>query len=221
MIEVLTDPVGTMRSIAARPEFLVAMIVVTVLSIVSIWLIVPRIEFGPEMRAQMAKQGIPAAQVESQLAMIERVQRFVMPVMAGLAPVWLAVIAGIIFGAFKIMGGEGNYHQAISVTTYAWMPFVIQGLIMTGLVLAGDPIGPSQLGSVVPSHPGVLINPLENPPLFALLSSLDLFTFWVMGLLAIGFSFVSGFSRGKSVAIVLSMWVVLVLIKTGLSLLQS
>lgn len=221
MIEVLTDPVGTMRSIAAKPDFLVAMVVITLLSIATIWLIMPKIDFAPEMRMQLEKAGLPSAQIESQLAVMEKVQKFLMPVMAGFTPLWLAAVAGLLLLAFKMMGGEGTYHQAISVTTYAWIPFLIQGLIMAGLLLAGEPVWPSRLPAVVPSNLGFLVQPSENLALFTLLSLLDLFTFWVLALLGIGFSFVSRLSRAKSIGIVVVLWAITVLIRTGLATLQS
>lgn len=221
MVEVLTAPSETMRSIAARPNFLVAMIIITVISVLTTWLITPRIDFAPEMRAQLERQNVPPAQIEKQLGAMEKVQAFIMPVMAAFSPLFLVIAAGVLLLGFRMMGGEGSFHQAISITTYSWMPYMLKGIVMTALVLMGDVITPSMIATVVPTNLGFLVSPMENPALFALLTSLDLVTIWVLVLSGIGFSYASKLSRGRSIAIVLVLWLVWVAIKTVPALLQG
>ena len=53
-------------------------------------------------------------------------------------------------------------------------------------------------------------------------TSLDLFTFWIMALLALGFSVMAKKMRfGKAFAAILSLWVVMVVIKVGWTLIFS
>jgi uncharacterized membrane protein (DUF485 family) len=79
----------------------------------------------------------------------------------------------------------------------------------------------SELASMVKSNPGFLVDMKEQPAAFAFLSSLDVFNLFLVFLLIIGFSQLSRLSRGVSAAIVLSLWLVTVLVKTGLGALQG
>jgi hypothetical protein len=60
-----------------------------------------------------------------------------------------------------------------------------------------------------------------QPILFALLTSLDVFMLWTIILLTIGFSKVSRLSKGKSAAIIVSLWIVTVAIKLGFAALGA
>lgn len=222
MVEVLTDPFTTMRSIAARPDVLVPLLTIVLLSIVTTWLMAPRLDFTTEMRAQMENRGIPATTIDRQIEVIEKGQQFMMPLMAGLSPLFIAVIAGVLLGGFRLMGGEGGYKQAYSIVTYSWIPAVLKGLVATGIVLfSEDVIYASRLATIVPTNLGFLTTPVENPAMFSLLSSLDLVTFWMLALMGIGFSYAAKMPRGRSIGIVVTMWAVVVLIRTGLATLQS
>lgn len=222
MVEVVTAPVATMRSIAARPDILVPMITIVLLSVITAWLIAPRIDFVTDMRAQMEARDVPASAIESQIGFMEKSQQFMMPIFALLSPVFFVVIAGVLLLAFRVMGGEGDFRQALSIVTYAWIPAVIKGLIATGLILMREePLRAAQLPAVVPTNLGFLFSPLESPAAFTLASAADLVTIWIAVLMGIGFAFASRFSRTKSIAIVLILWAVVVLGRTGMAALAS
>lgn len=222
MIEVITAPVPTMRSIAARPDILIPMLTIVILSVLTSWLIAPRIDFTTDMRAEMAKRKVPAAVVEQQIGFMEKTQRFMMPVMAALSPIMLVVIAGVLLLGFRMMGGGGDFRQALSVVTYAWIPGALKGLVMTGIILLQEGlVRGSQLPTVVPTNLGFLFSPSENPAIFALASAVDLVTIWILVLMGLGFAFASGFSRAKSMTIVFAIWAVVVLGRTGLAALTS
>jgi hypothetical protein len=58
---------------------------------------------------------------------------------------------------------------------------------------------------------------MDNPARFALLSSIDLFSIWVLALLIIGFGIVSKLPRAQAIGIVVVFWLIYVIGKTGLS----
>ena len=222
MVEVITAPVATMRSIAARPDILVPLLTIVILSIVTSWLIAPRIDFVTEMRAQMAERKVPAQVVEQQIGFLEKSQQFMMPVMSALSPVFLAIIAGVLLLGFRLMGGGGDYKQAYSIVTYSWIPAMLKGLVATGIILMReDPLPASRLPSVVPTNLGFLFSPLENPTIYTLASAVDLVTIWMLILISLGFAFAARVSRAKSFAIVFVIWGVVVLARTGIAAVSS
>jgi hypothetical protein len=88
------------------------------------------------------------------------------------------------------------------------------------IIFFGDPdrFNPN---NPMPTNPGFFMNPLEtSKPLLAFAGSLDLFSFWFIALLGIGYSAASG---GKVKAFSISAlffgcWLVFVLIRVGFAL---
>jgi hypothetical protein len=89
------------------------------------------------------------------------------------------------------------------------MPQVLSSIVGTIILIArGGLIDPQEIATIVKTNPGFLANPKTQPMLFALLSSLDIFTIWTLVLLIIGFALLSRSSKGKAAAIVIGWWVV-------------
>lgn len=214
---VLFAPVATFREIAARPDILVPMAIIVILSIISSIVIAPRVDFETAMREQFEQAGRNMSKED-----MDRAVRFSTAIAKGMiyvAPllnmIFFAAVAGIFLLAFRLFGGEGNFKQAFSVTLYSWMPMMIAAIAMLVILIARGNVGAEQLNSLVMSNLGFLVDMKENPVAYALLSSIDVFTFWTLALFVIGFSFLSGVSRGKSAVIILTLWVVMIVIKVG------
>ncbi|HEX7707197.1 MAG TPA: hypothetical protein VF701_12130, partial [Thermoanaerobaculia bacterium] len=69
--------------------------------------------------------------------------------------------------------------------------------------------------TMVKSNPGFLVDASDRPVLYSLLTSIDLFTIWTIVLLVFGFSALSKLSRGKTAAIIVTLWFVMLAIKLG------
>jgi hypothetical protein len=214
---VLFNPVETFADIARRPDILIPLIVVVVISILSSIVVMPRVDFESAIRDSMADQKGEMSSEDR-----ERVVRFgtaAAKAVGYAAPllnvVFFAVIAAILLLVFRLLGGEGNYKQAFSVTVYSWFPLLIQGILGLIILLAKGSVPAEQLPNLVMSNLGFLVDMKQNPVAFALLSALDIFTIWTLALFIIGFSFVARVSRAKSAAVVLSLWVILLLFKVG------
>lgn len=218
---VLFSPGETMKSIAERPDWVVPLIVLIVLSLAANILTTPKIDFVTEMREQMLEQGAPEEKVEEMVEGMGKFQKFMAPLTVITIPIFLVIIAGVLFGAFKLFGGAGGFLAAFAVTVYSWMPLLIKGLITTAVVMPRESVAASELQTIVRSNLAFLADPKESPAAVALLSSLDVFTTWSVILLIIGFAFVSRFSRAKAAAIIVPMWLFYVLVKTGLASLQG
>ena len=214
---VLFAPVETFRAIAARPDILVPVAVIVIISILSSIIIAPRVDFETAMREQFAQAGRNMSQEDMDRAV--RFSTAIAKAMIYVAPllnmIFFAAVAGILLLAFRLFGGEGNFKQAFSVTLYSWMPMMIAAIAMLAILIARGNVGAEELNSLVMSNLGFLVDMKENPVVYALLSSIDVFSFWTLALFVIGFSFLSGLSRGKSAAIVLTLWVVMIVIKVG------
>jgi hypothetical protein len=98
------------------------------------------------------------------------------------------------------------------------MPNVISGLLGIVVLLVKDP-ATIDLQNLVASNAGAFL--ADNSPkwLVALLTPVDLFSFWVMILMAIGYSAAAPkkLSFVKAFSWIFSLWVVYVLVRVGLT----
>ena len=220
---VLFAPVETFRDIAARPDILTPLIAIVLISIVMTILTVPKIDFETMMREQMEQSSQNMAKEDQ-----ERAVRFTTALVKAFAYVspllnliFFAIIAGVLLLAFRLMGGEGTYKQAFSVSLYAWVPLLILGIIGTVVLFGRGTVSADEMGNLVLSNPGFVVDAKAQPILASLLSAFDIFTIWSLVLFIIGFSFVSRFSYGKSAAIVLTLWIVLLVFRVGFAALGA
>lgn len=220
IVGVLTAPLRTFAEIARRPDILVPLILIVVIGYGATFAIMPRMDFDAMMDAQFeqAKKQNPNMSEED----FERMSKFGTAFAKGigfvqplLMIVWYVIIAGVLLLAFRMFGGEGTFKQAFSVTLYAWIPYVILAIITTIIVVVKGSFDPITAATLVKSNPAFLVDMKEQMVLYSLLSQLDIFTFWVLALLIIGFSSVSKFSKAKAAAVVIPIWLVLVVIRLG------
>lgn len=222
----LFAPAKTFAEIARRPDILVPMMVIVILGYLTTMLIMPKMDWNSiheQQQTQMKKRNPNMSTAD-----VERMERFAeatAKVMGWISPllmvVWYLIVAGVLLLAFRLMGGDGNFKQALSATLYAWLPLVILSLVMTIIVMMRGTFDPTQAATIVKSNPAFLVDQKTQPILFALLSSFDVFTIWTLALLTFGFSALSKFSRTKSVVIVIVLWGVSVVIKLGLAAMQA
>jgi hypothetical protein len=214
IIGVLISPNETFASIARQPDFLAPLLVIMVLAAVTGIIFAQRVDFTAPAREAMEQRGnVTEAQMESALritAIVSKVIAYGSPLIAVVA---LLIVAAVMLLAFRLMGGEGDFKQAFSGTLYAWMPLTIQNIITTAIVAVRSGVTALDLPTLVMSNPAFLVSMKDHPLLFAVLASIDIFTIWTLALFTIGFAYASRFSKSKSSAIVIGVWVIWTLVK--------
>jgi hypothetical protein len=211
IVGVLTAPDETFKSIVRRPDWLVPLLIMLVLSIVSVVLLGSRLDFAASMREAMEAQGRPVdAQAIKFAVAITKAVFYVAPLLAILV---LVVMAMLLLVAFRIFGGDGEFPQAFSIVLYSWMPQLIRSVIALVVLFMRPTITLMDMQDPIRSNLGFLFSMKTQPLLVALVSSFDVFTFWTLFLLVVGFARMSNFSKAKSAAIVLTMWVLGTLVK--------
>jgi hypothetical protein len=217
---VLFAPAETFRDIARRPDILWPLLIILLVSYVCTIVMLPKLDLSTlrEQQAAKMRQRNPDMS-EEQLAQIERMTTATTKVGMWVAPalfvIWFAIVAGVLLLAFRLMGGEGTFKQAFSVTLYAWIPMVIAGILTAIIAFARGSFDPILSATIVKSNLAFLADMKEQPVLFALLGSFDVFTIWMIALLIVGFASMAKVSATKAAAIVISLWIVLIVVKLG------
>jgi Yip1-like protein len=223
---VLFSPGETFADIARKPTVLVPLLLFIVIGYISVIVMVPRMDWesvSAQQAQQMKKQrpNMSDADIERASKVGKAVGSVMMYVSPLLGVLWYLVVALVLFGAVRLMGGEGTFKQAFSATLYAWMPLVLFSIILTIVIIARGSIDPTQMATAFKSNPAFLVDMKEQPVLFSLLSSIDLFTIWTIVLLIFGFSALSRLSWAKTATIVVGLWVVMVMVKIGFAALTA
>jgi hypothetical protein len=192
----------------------VPLVVLLIFSLIGGIIFAQRVDFaGPVREAMEARGGMPPDAVDRAVRFtvaISKVASYGAPIFATIS---YLVVAGVFLLVFRLFGGEGNFKQAFSITVYGWVPSLIKGIVITIVVLSRSGIGAEDLATLVRSNPAFLVSMKAHPMLFTALTSLDVFNIWTMILFIIGFAYMAKFSKAKSAAIVISVWIVASLFK--------
>lgn len=224
VIGVLLSPVEAFQEIVQAPGFLGPIILLTVLSIAVTETMLNKIGMDFIIRQSIAQSGQSLTPEQIDQA-VQRGATFgsIFAHVGGLLGVAIVtlIIAGIgLLIANAIYGGEVNFKTAYSVATYSFIPSVFSSIIAVVMILFGDRESfnprnpaPTDLGFFLDIH-------TTSKPLYALASSLDIFSFWIMGLLGIGFAAAIG-KKTKPLSVFLpffGLWAVWVLVRMGLAM---
>jgi hypothetical protein len=215
IIGVLFSPDATFASIARRPDWVVPLVLLLLVSLAAGIIIAPHVDFGAAAREAMEQnKNASPEQIDRAVrisASIGKVFTYISPV---LSLIGLLLIAGVCLLAFRIFGGEGDFKQAFSVTCYSSMPTIIKSVVTLIIIVAkGGIISAQALQTLVRSNLGFLVDYKTKPMAFALLSSFDIFSLWFLALLIIGFAYVARVSKVKSAVTIISLWILVLLLK--------
>jgi hypothetical protein len=219
-------PVETFADIARKPDILVPLLVILVVGYVTTFMVMPHLDWDAliTQQAEMVKKQNPNVS-DADIAQMGKFTTAMAKVMGYISPILVIIgymiIALVVWGACRLMGGAGDFKQALSTTLYAHFPRVLLGIIAAVVIMARGTVDPSAMATVVRSNPAFLVDMKESPVLFSLLSSIELFQIWTIVLLIIGFAAVTKLSRAKTTAIIISLWVITLVVKIGFAALGA
>jgi hypothetical protein len=218
----LFSPKATFEDIAKRPSWIAPVILLTVLSGIVCFAINQRIDWREYINHQI-EQSPQAANLspEQKQQRVEGGAKFA-PIISYVfgVPAFLVitlVIGGVMLGAFNLLGGANlNYKTSLAIVTHSYVPGVLSSLLFI-LVLYLKPFGTVDLDNPVATNAAAFLQGDSPKWLLKLMGSFDLFSFWSIGLMGVGFAAANPkkLTFGKSLGIVISVWAIYVLLKTG------
>lgn len=216
LTDIFFEPSKAFEALRERPRFLVAGLIVFLLTCLVTLVLHVRVDMGQVMRDRMERSPNAAQQTEAQKEMGARVAKIV-----GAVGVPVAVIAMIAGGAALYLlgglafGGTLNYKKALAVWTYSWVPPAVLGTIIgIAVLLLKNPeeVDPEHM---MVTNPGAFMSEGSSAVLVALLSQFDILRFYGMFLAALGLRKVGKLSSGGSWAIVLGLWLIGAILRVG------
>lgn len=224
---VLIGPRATFGDIDRKPSFLLPLVVWTVLSLFVTFAIQHRVGVDRIIR-QSIEQSNRAGQLSAEQIdqAVERSRMFVSVLMwagALVAPGLLALLASAVYLALLNMMEAGvSFQKVFGVTVHAFIPAVVAAVLTLIVIFLKDPED-INLQNPLGSNLAIALDPhSSSKALYALANSVDLFSFWTLALLALGFSVITKkFSFKKSAVLVVIPWLIYVLGKVGLAAIRG
>ncbi len=229
VVGAVVSPRETFQSVARKPGWVLPVLLLIVVNLIVGFSVIRTGALRAGMEKQMESN--PAiAQMNAQLSPAQRQQNLdlrmrVAPVTtyAGAivgTPIVLLIVAAVLLGAFNIVFGAGiRFGQSFAVSAYAAMPSLLGGLVSLVLLWVRPP-GAVNLQSLSMSSLAAYLPHGAPLWLVSLGGHLDVFTFWTIGLLAVGYAAASSKKKvrfGSALAVVVVVWLIYVLGAVGLT----
>ena len=222
MIGALLNPRSTFEDIVHRPSWVAPIVLLSILSLAVTTLFSQRVgweqfmrknfeqsprtaQMTPEQRQQALDRAVPIAKTIGYIGAT-----------IGYSVIAL-LLAAIFLGVFNLIAGAGlRYNTSLGIVAHALMPGAISGVLAIVLLYLKDP-DTIDLEHLVGSNLGTFLGSDTPRWLITLASSIDLFAFWIIFLLATGFSVASPkkVTMGKALGVIVGLWAAYVLVKVG------
>lgn len=221
LVGAITSPTATFASIARRPTWVLALILLAALGAAAVWSLYSKVDAG-EFLAYMEAQGtkLPDSVSADQILGWTRVSSVVGA--AIFAPVTYLAVAGIFLLLFRMSGATLDFRRSLSVTLHGFLPFGVAAVIGLGIAATREEVAMREIesGGLVPSNLGVFLGDGAGAVVRAVATSVDVFSVWCIVLLALGFSIVAKVSRGRAYGVVGAIWAFAVLLKVAIAALR-
>lgn len=228
IIGAIVNPRPTFEDIARKPSWLLPLLLLIILSLSITYIFGKRVGWRAFMEKQLAQnsrvQQLTPQQREQTLETQVKVAPIIGYVFGVIGfPIIVVVIAAIFMGIFNATSSAAlDFKTSLGVVTHSWMPYVIASLLGI-LILYLKPPDQIDLQNLVASNAGTFLSSDAPKWLLSLCTSLDIFTFWVLGLTAFAYSAVRPKKIKFSSALtwIVGIWVVFVLVKVGFTAMFS
>ncbi len=218
------EPSRTFKDIDRKATWIGIFIIVAILGIAVAYVMMSHLDTEALLRQQMAARNMSQEQINQAIAAqqgspIIRNLKYLGVVFAPVAQiVSYLVIAGVFLLVFVLMGAQLTFKKALAVTIWGMAPAgIVMSILSIALIYIKNPTTFDPYQGIVMSNLGGLVDGKTHPILASLLGSIDLFSFWSIVLLSLGFAAISNrklTTRKAAVGVVL-LWAIFVLGKMG------
>jgi hypothetical protein len=222
VIGVFFSPGNTFADIVRKPSWILPVVLTTLLSIVATFAFSQRVNWREFMSQQIEKSPraaqLSAEQKEQQIAGGAKITPIVVEVIGVVAPILAVLIIGLVmWGAYSLLGGiSTNFGTVMGITAHAFLTGLVSSPLFL-LIIYLKPAENIDVDNPMATNLAALLPSESAKWLVALCKSIDVFTFWTLILLAIGFAAVNPkkLKGAKSFIIAFSMWAVYVVCRVG------
>ncbi len=221
---VFFEPGKTFQDVAERPRWIVPMLLIIVVSLVYVALYTQHVGWERMIRHQIETSSRAAQLTTEQKEQAITTQARFAPI-AGYAgtiigvPIYFSLAAAVLLAIVAgMMSAPVKFKQVFAVMCYAGMTGLVSATLAIVVMFLKNPDDFNMQNPLV-FNPGAFMDPTTSSKfLYSLASSLDLFVFWNILLIAMGLKAAGGkrLSFGGALFAVVLPWAVFVLGKSAL-----
>lgn len=221
---VLFAPQKTFEDVVRKPGWVLPIVVLTILSIGVSFALIHRVNWR-EYIGQQIEKSPQAAQLtaDQKEQRIEVGVKFTVPFTYAIGvcgPIVFALIFALVFwGAYSLLGGAStNFSTAFGITAHAFLTGLISSPLLILILYLKDPSA-IDVENPIASNLAAILPDESAKWLVALCKSFDVFTFWTLILLAIGFAATSPkkLKGAKPYIIAFGVWAAFVVLRVGIA----
>jgi hypothetical protein len=222
VIGILFSPGKTFEDIVRKPGWVTPVLISTVLSIISVVALNQRVNWRDYIVQQMEKSPraaqLSAEQKQQQAETGAKITVAIVYTAGVVVPVLFALLVGLVMmGAYNLFAGAGaRFGTALSIVAHAALVSIVSSPLFLLILFLKPP------GTIDPQNPmatnlAALLPEESAKWLVALGKSFDIFTFWTLVLIAIGFAAVNPkkLKGAKSFTIAFGVWAAFVVCRVG------
>jgi len=228
IIGVFFSPKATFQEVVQRPSWIVPIILMTVLGLGVGFAMNQKINWR-DVASKRIEESSRASQLtpeqkEQQLAMSDKISPVIAYAIGLLAPILGAVIVGgVMLLAYNLLGGaNANFNVSMAIVSHAYVVTMISSLLFILVLFLREP-GTVDLDNPVATNLGAFMPDTSAKWLLKLGSAIDIFSFWVLFLIALGFSAFNPrkLKLGGSLGIAFAVWAAYEVCRVGISFVFS
>jgi len=129
----------------------------------------------------------------------------------------------VMWAAYNLLAGaNANFGTSFAIVSHASLVSVVSSILFLVILFLKDP-GTVDLENPVSANLAAILPEDSAKWLFTLCKQVDIFTFWILALVAIGFAAANPkkLKGGKAFTIAFSVWAVWVVLRTGIAFVFS
>src|SRR5256714_5671186 len=208
------EPSRVFDALRVRPRFLIAGIILILLTCSVVAVLYVRVDMAEFIREQMEKSPQVAQLTSEQKEQRVKLGKIIGAVFVPISvPIAIAAGAALYLLGVMAFGGSIGYAKAVSVWVYSSLPPAFFGSIIAILVLflkSPESIDPNRL---LVTNPGAFMSSDASPVLVSVLTQFDLLKFYGLFLAALGLRKLAKISSGSAWGVVLSWYVIFAVLR--------
>lgn len=226
LVDVFIAPSKTFTDLRGNANWWAPFLIIAVVSLLFIYVVDQKVGFRKVVENTIQLQPkqadridrLPADQrqkVMQQQVTVTKIVSYLVPV---IALILYAIFAAILLATVKFgASAEVKFKTMFALVVYTRLPQLLATLLAILSLLAGVSSDGFNIQNPAATNPGYFIGPDGSAVLRALLSPLDIFTFWTLILTAIGITCISKVKKGTAFAVVFGWFAFTVLVRVALA----
>ncbi|MCR4434580.1 MAG: Yip1 family protein [Clostridiales bacterium] len=213
VIGVITSPAETMKDLAGKPRILFPLLA-NALGVVGLYLVrfplyQDFLRRTMEMGGAQSNTPMSPEQIEAGVKMASTFGLIATPITS---LIMLVVASAIIFGAAKLLKGQGSFKQTMSVIGYS---YVVTLLYLVLCAVTSFITGNLMLDASLANLTNLFLPDLRGSFAYGIIRGIDLFSIWYYIVMGIGIAEVNKFSKTKAYSIVAVIYIASILLGAG------